>query len=480
MKPLSFVIVFFLSLASWAQVKKDNSSVFVAKPYLQIGKNPSATTMDICWQASDEDVSWLVETKAEGSKQWMAAVNPVFGTVSVSNLSKRRVYTVSLTNLTAGSVFSYRISKNKKIVFTSEAHAAKSREQSFRFVTMGDIGAGTPDAKLIAEQAALAKPDMVIVPGDIVYEHGLVSEYDQNFWPVYNADSITHAGAPLMRSIPFVAAPGNHDAEEVNFNKYPDALAYFMFWNQPLNGPASKEGGPAYPALKITDSARQSFMAVAQDRFPTMTNFSFNYGNAHWLMLDADTYVDWTNNALQDWVRKDLASASGSTWKFVVFHHPGFSSSREHFEQQQMRLLAPLFDSAKVDVVFNGHVHNYQRSYPMSFVPDKKGTLLVGGKDNKTVRGRVINGKWTLDKNFDGKTNTKATGVIYIVTGAGGQELYNPEQTNDPDSWQKFTNKFISTVHSLSVIDVNGKTVTIRQVDTNGNVIDSLVIEKSY
>lgn len=90
----------------------------------------------------------------------------------------------------------------------------------------------------------------------------------------------------------------------------------------------------------------------------------------------------------------------------------------------------------------------------------------------------MVNGKWALDKKFDGKINTKANGVIYIVTGAGGQELYNPEQTNDPDSRQKFTNKFISTVHSLSVVDVNGKTFTLRQVDTNGNEIDQFTIQK--
>ena len=72
-----------------------------------------------------------------------------------------------------------------------------------------------------------------------------------------------------------------------------------------------------------------------------------------------------------------------------------------------MRLLAPIFEAGKVDVVFNGHVHNYQRTFPMTFVPDKQGTLMVGGKDNKTVRGRVVNGRWTLDKSFDGKTNTR-------------------------------------------------------------------------
>jgi hypothetical protein len=48
---------------------------------------------------------------------------------------------------------------------------------------------------------------------------------------------------------------------------------------------------------------------------------------------------------------------------------------------------------------------------------------------------------------YDGIKNTQAKGIIYVVTGAGGQDLYNPEQENDPDSWQKFTSKFVSTKH---------------------------------
>ena len=165
-----------------------------------------------------------------------------------------------------------------------------------------------------------------------------------------------------------------------------------------------------------------------------MTNFSFDYGNAHWTVLDSNPYVDWTDRELKEWVASDLAAAKGATWRFVGFHHPGFNSAKEHFEQQHMRLLAPVFEAGKVDVVFNGHVHNYQRSYPLRFVPDKQGTLLVGGRDGKTVRGRVVNGRWTLDKSFDGRTDTTPDGVIYVVTGAGGQHLYNPEQQDDPDS----------------------------------------------
>jgi acid phosphatase type 7 len=162
----------------------------------------------------------------------------------------------------------------------------------------------------------------------------------------------------------------------------------------------------------------------------------------------------------------------------VMFHHPGFNSSREHYEQQQTRLMAPVFEAGKVDVVFNGHVHNYQRSFPLTFKPDKKGVLLVAGMGNKNVRGRVVNGEWKLDKTYDGVTNTKPNGIIYLVTGAGGQTLYNPEQNNDPDSWQKFTTKFHSNSHSLTIVDMDGKTMSVKQVNVDGKEIDSFKITK--
>ncbi len=90
----------------------------------------------------------------------------------------------------------------------------------------------------------------------------------------------------------------------------------------------------------------------------------------------------------------------------------------------------------------------------------------------------MVPGRWTLDKAFDGKADTTPDGVIYVVTGAGGQKLYNPEQNDDPDSWQKFTDKFISKVHSLTVADVDGKTLTIRQLTADGRELDRFRITK--
>jgi predicted phosphodiesterase len=460
-----------------AQTKSGNH-VFVASPYLQIGSTPSSQSLQLLWQVSDTNAVWTVEHKTRSKDSWVKTQNPTFTKITVAGIEFHVVYRAGLTGLVSGSTFTYRILKNGNEVFTAQAKAPKSADQDFRFVVFGDIGAGTIEAKQIANGVFNANPDLVAVSGDIVYEYGLISEYQKKFWPIYNADKVDTVGVPLMRSVPFFAAVGNHDADSRDLDKFPDALAYYHYWDQPLNGPVGKEGGAFVPLLKGSDANKKAFMEAAGDRYPRMTNFSFNYGNAHYTILDADTYVDWTDAALTDWVAKDLADAKDASWRFVLYHHPGFSSSIDHFEQQQMRLLSPIFEKGKVDIVFNGHVHNYQRSFPMFFAPAKKGTLLVGGKDNKTIRGRVVNGLWTLDKPFDGKSNTKPNGVIYIVTGAGGQTLYNPEQQNNPDSWQKFTDKFISTIHSFTVVDVKGKTLKLKQVDINGKVVDALEINK--
>lgn len=473
MKNLVKVLLLFLSLNIVSA-----QEIFIAKPYLQIGNNPSATSLQLLWHTADANNDWSVEVKTNDKASWIKMPQPVATKIAVSNIETHYVFHASLTGLEAGSVFKYKVLKNNQEVFTSEGKAPVSISKPYRFVAFGDIGAETLDQKKLAQQAYLANPDFVVVTGDIVYERGLIAEYRSKFWPIYNAEKVDTAGVPLMRKIPMIAAVGNHDTDTRDLDKFPDALAYYYYWEQPLNGPKGEEGGKLVPNLTASDVNKEAFLTSAGDGYLKMANYSFDYGNAHWTVIDANPYVDFTDKTFQDWVANDLAKSKDATWHFVMFHHPGFNSSIEHYEQQHSRLLSPIFEAGKVDVVFNGHVHNYQRSFPLTFKPFGKGTVMVGGKDGKTVRGRVVNGSWKLDKNFDGKKNTSPKGVIYIVTGAGGQELYNPEQQNDPDSWQKFTDKFISTVHSLTVADVNDKTLTIKQLDVNGKVMDSFKITK--
>jgi hypothetical protein len=122
------------------------------------------------------------------------------------------------------------------------------------------------------------------------------------------------------------------------------------------------------------------------DTYPRMANFSFDYGNAHWTVLDSNPYVDWTNPELRGWAERDLAAARERTWRFVAFHHPGFNSSKAHLNDQQMRLLADVFEAGGVDVVFSGHVQNYQRTYPLRFTPEKDKKRQAGSRPEQGPR----------------------------------------------------------------------------------------------
>jgi hypothetical protein len=470
---------------------------FLEKPYLQLGDAPTLAASEslmLLWHTKNIPEMWEVQVRTSKDSTWRGAgaaqsqvVSAPAGEPAIAGkdgakkdapaspaIEPHLVWRARLTGLIPGQEFHYRVLEAGKPVFEATARARKSRGQPFRFALFGDCGAGTPSENAIAYQAYLAKPDFIFIPGDIVYSAGRISEYRTKFFPAYNSDEPSTAnGAPLLRSVPFIAAPGNHDTILANYMRFPDALAYFLYWDQPLNGPVAPPDA-AKAAHKLTGSkaAQPIFLAGAGARYPRMANFSFDYGNSHWTVLDANTYMDWSNPSLREWLRNDLAAAQSATWRFVAFHQPGFNSSKEHFSEQQMRPLSPIFEEGHVDVVFAGHVHNYQRSFPLTFVPALQPDGSPAGPKGE------IAGDWKLDKTFGDGAKAKPHGVIYIVSGAGGADLYNPEQQTDPGSWQSFTGKFISQIHSLSVVEIEGKRFRLKQVSETGETVDSFQISK--
>jgi hypothetical protein len=449
---------------------------FLVKPYLQWGSSAEgrhATSLELLWHDDDRDADWAVTYRPGAGKPWQSAGEPVWRRIAVGGVAPHRVYRVTLAGLDPDADFSYRVSKQGVDVFSSDGQPPGSADRAYRFVVFGDCGVNTLQQRAVAYQTYLARPDLVLLTGDLVYDRGRISEYREKFWPIYNADEASPtAGAPLLRSTVFLASPGNHDLGTRDLGAYPDALAYFLYWSQPLNGPPGDEGSAHVAALSGPEGNIKAFRDAAGSAYPRMANFSFDYRNAHWTVLDANPYVDWTDSALQSWVERDLAAAKSATWRFVAFHQPGFQSARKHSDEQNMRVLAELFEAGRVDVVFTGHVHNYQRSFPLRFVASPR----PGGRRMQSKE--LIDGRWTLDKRFDGITNTQPEGVIYLVTGAGGASLYNPEQQDDPSSWSEFTCRFVSKVHSLTVASVDGNKLTIRQVSDQGAELDRFTVTR--
>lgn len=459
-------------------------AAFLVEPYLQLGDggvptpNRPEQRLALLWHAEDADADWSVSYRIGESETWTSD-EPTSRRVAVATIAPHRVYRATLSGA-PGATVAYRVARGPRVVFeaTTKLPPSTSASGTSRAVVYGDCGSGTPEQRAIAHGVYQARPDYCVITGDIVYSRGRISEYREKFYPVYNAAKPSpEVGAPLLRSTLFVAAPGNHDIATRDLGKYPDGLAYFLYWDQPRNGPdfPNGPGGSPDPAAMDTpparlvgpDEARKNFLDAAGPTFPSMANFSFDYGRAHWLVLDANAYVDWSSPKLRDWIARDLSAVQDGKWRFVAFHHPGFNSSKAHFDEQRTRQLAPLFEQCGVSLVFAGHVHNYQRSYPMRFAP----------KGGPEANGRVA-GEWTLDTKYDGLAATRPDGVIYVVTGAGGAKLYNPEQQDDPATWQPFTRKFVSKIHSFTIVDVEDSRLTLRQLSADERELDRFVVTR--
>lgn len=485
-RKMHFASVAALSLAllgttSLASEKPASTSPFFAKPYLQLGNHPHPGTTeseDLLW-LSKEQKNWAVDVKPHDSKTWTPVRKPIAHHPLSNSLQQNlEIFNCPLTGLKPGELFDYRVTLDKKEVFSATGQARKTAKQPLSIVIFGDCASGTKSQRKIAYECSKNNPDLIVVPGDIVYQYGLFREYTTKFFPVYNADEAKpDIGAPLTRSHLFVPVLGNHDIAflhtsfNTDLNKFPDALAYFSLWSQPLNGPLTTRSAKCTVPIIGSEANQSAFLKSAGRTFPVMANYSFDYGNTHWTVLDGNYYMDWTDNKLRDWVRKDIAGAKNARWKFVTFHQPGFSDDVEHSMEQRMRLLSDIFEETGVDVVWAGHVHNYQRTYPLYF----KASLHKDGKPMPNPDGTVP-GTFKLDKDYNGKTITKPKGVIYVVTGAGGAQLYSQKQQTDKT---EFVYKFNGDVHSYTHCDIKGDTMLVRQITADGAPLDEFKLTKN-
>jgi len=382
-------------------------------------------------------------------------------------------YAATLRNLPFDSTITYRVSRGEKVVRTGTFKTRASAGNPIRFVAVGDLADGGNEQDAIAWQISRQHPNLMIGLGDLVYSQGRVSQYLHHFWSTYNdvAEPGPKTGAPLFASIPFYPVLGNHDVEFTRLPDYPDAFGAFYFFHVPQNGPGV---GPWSLPLGRDKQAAESFRAKVGATYPSLNVYSWDDGPAHFLVLDSNNNAKVDDPRLQAWIDNDLHRTQ-QPWKFVCFHAPGFHSSVEHYPEQKMRLLEPIFEKNGVDLLLSGHVHNYQRTMPFHFKP-------TNGRD---FRGNV-KGDFTLDTKFDGITNTVPDGIIQIVSGGGGAMLYGMDFQETVDylrlahggDYVPFTAKCVTTTHSFSLVDLTATTLTFRQISAEGEELDKFVVTK--
>lgn len=278
---------------------------------------------------------------------------------------------VHLSALTPNTPYYYRVPNKGLPGDIHSFRTAPGARATITFAVVGDSGNGSKAQYLMSAVIAQISPQLVLHVGDVVYKTGSERQYESHFYRPYH---------DLLSSIPFYPSLGNHD---VRTN---DGAPYLHAFDLPTNNPQDTE------------------------RY-----YSFDYGPVHFVALDSELYYGdhaFSTQAQKAWLKKDLAR-NERPWTIVFFHRPPFSASLGPHPGGSQRIrsdLVPLFERAHVDVVFNGHQHNYERFRPIH-------------------------------------------GVTYIVSGGGGGERYpiKPGQHTSYAAARPNVLKVIASPHNLEI-----------------------------
>jgi acid phosphatase type 7 len=303
-----------------------------------------------------------------------------------------RFWFVCLFLLSVAALPSCGASPADQPLFTSNHEALVLEVPSqFRFVAFGDTRfhdpADTEAANAAVRQTLVKaideeKPAFVSIGGDIVY-----SGDNPKDWQVWDTET-----APWQEhKVVIYPALGNHD----------------------LHGDQKTALGNYF--------AR--FPAIKESRF-----YSVRIGNS--LMLILDSALDELTGPQGDWLRGQIEHlASNVDFVFFVFHHPPYTSSSDekiygggHSARDKEIGLAGFLEEKQKQVrarfvVFNGHVHNYERH--------------------------------------------EHNGVIYFVTGGGGAHAY-PIARNADDLYK---DPGINYHYLLVDVDNNHARITMKKLE---------------
>jgi len=162
----------------------------------------------------------------------------------------------------------------------------------------------------------------------------------------------------------------------------------------------------------------------------------FSYSNALFVGIDSTLDEDILEEHVSPWLL-DVLDTSDAMWKFVYFHHPPYSSNSGYESNKIRDVLVPVIEEGDVDIVFCGHDHNYERTLPI-------------------LNGRVNN----------------ISGVVYIVTGAGGKSL-RPRKHENP-----YSTVFNNESYSFTHLEIDGTILRLNQINEQDENIDEYRIEK--
>ena len=270
---------------------------------------------------------------------------------------------------------------------------AKGKRDPFNLILCGDSRGGTEKIRTNADRLAKIDAAIWLFNGDF-NETGVQEQWDDWF----------DAMKPILSKRPLMPVQGNHEFFPPTF--------YGQF------------------ALPVEAGVGADYKEHA---------WSFTYANVHFIGLDSTQ-----DSNVQDqvaWLESDLKAARADKdidWIIATMHHPAYSACTNHGSTDRVqKYWVPLFEKYDVDLIFAGHDHNYERSWP-----------------------------WRANAKVD-------KGPIYVVAGA----FYADGYTNGKDTWTATSSH--GNKGNYVEMQVNGSKITFTAYSGDGSeTLDTYTLQK--
>eukprot|EP00912_Choanoflagellata_sp_UC4_P001889 UC4_evm9s1211 len=276
----------------------------------------------------------------------------------------------------------------------------------------------------------------MIIAGDLSYADSAEKNTPSHPCSQERWDTWGRMIEPLTSHLPTMTCPGNHEIEQEG--PQPATQTEFLAYMSRFKMPWEESHGD-----------RNSLY------------YSFNYGAAHWIMLNS--YMDVDSSSPQyKWLLSDLQAVNKKVtpWLFVSFHAPWYNSNSHHHNEVQeyeMRdAMEELLHQHEVDAVFAGHVHNYERTHNVYKNETSEGAAVYitvgdGGNREGPATGWFSKPDWTAFRQDQSEEPERVFGhgrlEIFNSTHAGWEwhQLYDDElaKTDIGDSVMFVKNSWI-------------------------------------
>jgi 3',5'-cyclic AMP phosphodiesterase CpdA len=245
------------------------------------------------------------------------------------------------------------------------------------------------------DQAFAQFPDarFIIHNGDLTEE-----PEDETAW-----DAFFRTAQKWLKRIPLMPVTGNHDEVDGKADRY---TSHFYL---PDNGAKGSIPG---------------------------TSYSFDYGTAHITVLNTESNLDKQT----EWLRQDLAGTN-KPWKIVAMHRGAYGGNTYKKVEKWVAVL----DEFQVDLVLQGHNHEYSRSYP-----------LRNGKKTGDGEGVIANRQ----------------GTVYVVTNTSGPKF---NKKKDDQFYHKV--HIQNELQMYAGITIEGDALTYQAYDVKGKKLDEFVLQ---